>query len=141
MYQKYNLSHFACLGYILLNFGGYRYGIKLTLHRQSEFSSVFRFVFKNLSRNITHQNSHKRSISDIHGCNQSITKSTLLGEQSLNLHIHMTKFSSNSTSHTSHACATNEVSLVCDRAITNGTSLGQQTRFSSVFRLRIEEFF
>jgi len=93
MYQKYHLSHFACLGYILCNFGGYRYGIKVTLHnRQSEFSSVFRFVFKNLSRNIKHQNSHKRSISDIHGCNQSITKGTLLGEQSLNLHIHMTNF-------------------------------------------------
>ena len=59
---------------------------------QSEFSSVFRFVFKNLSRNTTHQNLHKRSISDIHGCNQSITKGTLLGEQSLNLHFRTTNF-------------------------------------------------
>jgi len=68
-------------------------GIKVMLHgRQSEFSSVFRFVFKNLSRNITDQNLHKRSVSDIHGCNQSITKGTLLGEQSLNLHLRMTHF-------------------------------------------------
>ena len=75
------------------NFGGYRYGTKVTLHgRQSEFSAVFRFVFKSLSRNITHHNSHKRCLSDIHGCNQSITKGTLLGEQSLNLHLRITNF-------------------------------------------------
>jgi hypothetical protein len=47
---------------------------------------------KPFPENIKYQNSHKRSLSDIHGCNQSITKGTLLGEQSLNLSLRMKNF-------------------------------------------------